>query len=68
MTIDEILENYSGNEKFRRKNDPSWFTPHDLESIRDIKTWWNEDTRKLGFIIFSSMIESGKADDWEVCE
>lgn len=41
---------------------------HDIEWLKGLKVWGNEESRKMGFLIPQHMIEDANADDWEIVE
>ena len=41
---------------------------HSVGWLKGLKGWGNEESRKLGFIIPSCMIEDANADDWKLFE
>lgn len=52
--LDEFLSNGVGS--------------NDIEWLKGMYAWGNEESREMGFIIPQFMIDNAQADDWEVYE
>ena len=84
MTLDEAFEKYDDSVKIRRHSckdrfkdcDPARIEEalkdgagaHDIKWLKGLKSWGNEEFRKLGFFIPQFMIDDAEADDWEIYE
>lgn len=63
MTLDEIFEKYTGDERFKR---PNFGFSYPISWLKQFKLYGSEEYRDLGFIIPDFMIEDANADDWEI--
>lgn len=81
MTLDEAFEKFDDTTLLRRRyyverllkrrpdlkeSDIGDSGAHSVEFLKGMKSWGNQESRRLGFLIPDFMIEDANADDWEV--
>jgi hypothetical protein len=65
MKLQEAFDKYPDTQKMRRQSYDSRRMSYDIGWLKGMHAWGNEESRRLGFFIFPSMIEDAQADDWE---